>query len=115
MEEEKTGLTVSKEMLEALGYTVHTAGNGQEAIAAYQGKRNTIDLVILDMVMPGISGSETFDRLRTINPEVRVLLSSGYSLNGEAQHIMERGCNGFLQKPFQIEKLSQKIRETLGT
>ena len=64
--------------------------------------------------MPGISGSETFDRLRTINPAVKVLLSSGYSLNGEAQHIMERGCNGFLQKPFQIEKLSQKIRETLG-
>ena len=67
-------------------------------------KRNEIDLVILDMIMPGISGGETFDRLRAINPDVRVLLSSGYSINGEAKHIMERGCNGFIQKPFQSGK-----------
>jgi CheY-like chemotaxis protein len=76
-------------------------------------KGNEIDLVILDMIMPGISGGETFDRLREIDPDVRVLLSSGYSINGEAKTIMDRGCNGFIQKPFQLGKLSGKIREML--
>jgi PAS domain S-box-containing protein len=113
VEDEKMVLTVSKEMLESMGYRVHATGSGQEGIAVYMEKRNEIDLIILDMIMPGMSGSETFDRLREINPAVKVLLSSGYSLNSQAQHIMDRGCNGFLQKPFQIEKLSQKVREML--
>ncbi|MCX5815764.1 MAG: response regulator, partial [Proteobacteria bacterium] len=76
-------------------------------------KRNEIDLVILDMIIPGISGGETFDRLREINPDAKVLLSSGYSINGQAQEIMDRGCNGFIQKPFHLGKLSSKIREML--
>jgi CheY-like chemotaxis protein len=114
VEDEKIVLEVNREMLESMGYKVYAVGSGQEGIAVYLEKRNKIDLVILDMVMPGISGGEVFDRLRKINPGVKVLLSSGYSLNGEAQHIMDRGCNGFLQKPFQIEKLSRKVREMLG-
>jgi len=89
------------------------AGSGQDAIAVYMVKKEKIDLVILDMVMPGISGGETFDRLREINPAVRVILSSGYSINGQAQNIMDRGCNGFLQKPFRIEQLSAKVRQAL--
>ena len=81
-------LEVSRELLESLGYRVYAAGSGQEAIAVYMEKRNEIDLVILDMIMPGISGGETFDRLREINPEIRVLLSSGYSIErtGPADH-----------------------------
>jgi two-component system cell cycle sensor histidine kinase/response regulator CckA len=70
-------------------------------------------LVILDMVMPGMSGGETFERLREINPGQKVLLSSGYSINGRATEIMERGCDGFMQKPFNMIQLSQKIREIL--
>ena len=77
-------------------------------------KQKEIDLVILDMIMPGISGGETFDRLREINPGIKVLLSSGYSIEGQAKTIMDRGCNGFLQKPFQLEKLSRKVREMIG-
>ena len=113
VDDEKMVLEVSKELLMSMGYRVYAVGSGQEAIAVYMEKRNVIDLIILDMIMPGISGSKTFDRLREINPGVKVLLSSGYSLYGEAKHIMDRGCNGFLQKPFQIEKLSQKVREML--
>jgi two-component system, cell cycle sensor histidine kinase and response regulator CckA len=113
VDDEKIVLEVSREMLESVGYRVYAVGSGQEAIALFTGKRNEIDLVILDMIMPGISGGETFDRLREINPGIKVLLSSGYSLNGEAQTIMDRGCKGFIQKPFQIEKLSQKVREML--
>ncbi len=113
VDDEKMVLEVSKELLESLGYRVYAVGSGQEAIDLFMGKRSEIDLVILDMIMPGISGGETFDRLREINPGIKVLLSSGYSLNGEAQTIMDRGCKGFIQKPFQIEKLSQKVREML--
>jgi CheY-like chemotaxis protein len=80
----------------------------------YLEKGKAIDLVILDMIMPGLSGGETFDRFRAINPDIRVLLSSGYSIDGLARRIMDRGCNGFLQKPFRLELLSQKIREVLA-
>lgn len=107
-------LDVTRELLESLGYRVYVAGSGQEAVAIYMEKKDDVDLVILDMIMPGISGGETFDRLREINPEVRVLLSSGYSITGQAQDILDRGCNGFLQKPFHIGQLSGKIREILG-
>jgi len=113
VDDEKMVLEVSKEMLEFLGYRVFAVGSGQEALAVYLEKRNEIDLVILDMIMPGISGGETFDRLREFNSAIRVLLSSGYSINGEAKTIMDRGCNGFLQKPFQLEQLSGKVREVL--
>jgi CheY-like chemotaxis protein len=113
VDDESMVLEVCKNMLEFLGYQVYVAGSGQEALAVYMEKQKEIDLVILDMIMPGISGGETFDRLREIDPAVRVLLSSGYSINGQAQEIMNRGCNGFLQKPFRLEKLSLSGREVL--
>jgi len=115
VDDETIILDINRELLEAMGYQVHAAGSGQEAIAVYMGKKNDIDMVILDMVMPGLSGGETFDRLKEINPGVKVLLSSGYSLNIHAQEILDRGCRGFLQKPFRIEKLLQKVREVLNS
>jgi CheY-like chemotaxis protein len=115
VDDEKMILEVSKAMLESMGYRVYAAGSGQEAVAVYMEKQKEIDLVILDMIMPGIgiSGGETFDRLREINPGIKVLLSSGYSIHGKAQTIIDRGCNGFIQKPFSLEKLSRKIREMI--
>ena len=67
----------------------------------------------MDMIMPGLGGGETFDRLKRINPNVKVLLCSGYSINGQASKIMERGCDGFIQKPFNLKQLSAKIRDVL--
>jgi two-component system cell cycle sensor histidine kinase/response regulator CckA len=113
VDDEKMVLAVTRDLLESRGYNVYSAGSGQEAIAVYLEKRNAIDLTILDMIMPGISGSETFDRLREINPGIKVLLSSGYSIEGQAQEILDRGCNGFIQKPFQLAKLSRKVKELL--
>jgi PAS domain S-box-containing protein len=113
VDDEPAVLAVSKKILESLGYTVHGAGNGQEAIAFYREMKNDIDLVILDVIMPGLSGSEAFDRIRELNPSVKVILSSGYSLEGQAQQIMDRGCRGFIQKPFDIARLSRKVREVL--
>ena len=70
-------------------------------------------LVILDMIMPDMGGGETYDKLKEINPDIKVLLSSGYSINGQANEILNRGCNGFIQKPFNMVDLSQKIRKIL--
>lgn len=106
-------LAVARDMLKALGYHVFTAQGGKEALAIYGEKKESIDIVILDMIMPSMSGGETFDKLKAINSNVKVILSSGYSINGQATEIMQRGCNGFIQKPFNIKELSQKIREVL--
>jgi nitrogen-specific signal transduction histidine kinase/CheY-like chemotaxis protein len=106
-------IDVGKAILEELGYTVLLAKSGQEAVDVYAERMEEIDLVILDMVMPTVSGGETYDRLKEINPGIKVILSSGYSLNGQASGILERGCNGFIQKPFNVNELSKKIREVL--
>lgn len=106
-------LETSSEMLRMLGYNVITADSGQRAVDLYEGRKDTIDLVILDMIMPGLSGAATYDRLKEICPGVKVILSSGYSLDGEASHILERGCSGFIQKPFSMETLSKKVKEIL--
>ena len=104
---------IGKELIEKMGYKVITAKNGKEALAIYKTNHDHIDMVILDMIMPEMGGSETYDWMKSINPHVQVLLSSGYSVEGEAQEILKRGCNDFIQKPFRIEELSQKIREIL--
>jgi PAS domain S-box-containing protein len=104
---------VGRELLEAMGYEVLLARDGKEAIEIYRQNSGDIDVVLLDMVMPNMGGGETYDRMKEINAEVKVLLSSGYSIDGEAREILERGCDGFIQKPFDLRQLSGKIREVL--
>jgi two-component system cell cycle sensor histidine kinase/response regulator CckA len=105
---------VGGQLLEKLGYRALTAKSGREAITLYENNRADIDLVILDMIMPGMSGGETYDRLKEINSDIKVLLSSGYSINGQAEKILDRGCNAFIQKPFNIKELAKKVRQVLG-
>jgi len=114
VDDEAVNLEVTGDLLEILGYKVYNAGNGQEAVAVYMEKKDQIDLVILDMIMPGISGGETLELLREINPCLPILLSSGYSNNSQVEQLMKMGCKGFLQKPFHAEELSRKIREILS-
>jgi CheY-like chemotaxis protein len=113
VEDEELIADVSQEILEELGYKVFVAHSGNEAIATYSEKGNEIDLLILDMIMPGIGVEETFDTLKTMNPGVRVILSSGYSINNRVRDLIERGCNGFIQKPYNIGALSKKVSEVL--
>ena len=99
--------------MEQFGYKGLTTRRGKEAIEAYKKNKEQIDIVILDMVMPDMSGSVTYDSLKEIDLDIKVLLASGYSINGKATDIMDRGCNGFIQKPFKMKELSQKLREIL--
>ena len=70
-------------------------------------------MTLLDMTMPFMGGSETYDSLKEVNPDVKVLLTSGYSIDGQASEILERGCDGFIEKPFTINELSEKLRGVL--
>lgn len=114
VDDEEMVVDIGKEILEKLGYTVIPASGGSEATDKFRQHKNRIDLVILDMIMPDMSGSETFDNLKKINPDIKVLLSSGYSIDGQASEILNRGCNGFVQKPFNLKQISSKIREILA-
>jgi nitrogen-specific signal transduction histidine kinase len=111
VDDEDMIIEVGGAIIKNLGYQVWDAKNGKDAIEIYEKNHDKIDLVILDMVMPGMGGGEIYDRLKETNPDVKVLLSSGYSINGQATEILERGCNGFIQKPFNLLELSKKLRE----
>lgn len=113
VDDEEIILDVGRDLLKVMGCRVITARDGREAIEMYQKNQDDIDIVILDMTMPNISGSDTYDRMKEIKPDIKVLLSSGYSIDGQATDILNRGCNGFIQKPFTINKLSAAIRQIL--
>ena len=113
VDDEEIVVGVGKQMLERLGYSVLTAKNGLEAVDTYRNNQNTIGLIILDMIMPGLEAGDTCDRLRTLNPDVKVLLSSGYGLDQKTKGIIERGCSGFIQKPFNMKILEDKIGEIM--
>ncbi len=113
IDDEKLVLEVVAKMLNMLGYTVLTAESGNKAIEIFQAHHAQIDLVVLDMIMPEISGSLVYDRLREIRPDVAVILSSGYSIDGRARELLKRGCGGFIQKPYTIEQLAEKIQQVM--
>ncbi|HUU41744.1 MAG TPA: response regulator [Desulfatiglandales bacterium] len=113
VDDEDIIIEISQEMLEELGYKVLAARGGGEAIDIFKKSNNRIDIVILDMIMPDMGGGETYDQIKRINPDTKVLLSSGYSIDGQATEIMERGCDGFIQKPFSLEELSKALRGIL--
>jgi nitrogen-specific signal transduction histidine kinase/ActR/RegA family two-component response regulator len=113
VDDEQMIIDVGKEMLTQLGYKVLTAAGGIEALDVYRRNHESIDLLVLDMIMPDMEGGVTYDKIRDLNPNVKVLLASGYSIDGRASEIMKRGCNGFIQKPFNMKELSYKIRNIL--
>jgi PAS domain S-box-containing protein len=114
VDDEEAVLEVGEKLLKVMGYHVLTAREGREAIDVYKKHRETVDLVLLDIIMPNMKGGEVFDCLKEINPDIKVLLSSGYSIDGEASKILERGGKGFIQKPFDMERLSETIKAILG-
>jgi two-component system cell cycle sensor histidine kinase/response regulator CckA len=113
VDDEKTTIKVEELMLRKLGYQVTPALGGKEAVELYKEKMVDFDLVALDMIMPEMNGKDTYDALKKINPAVKVLLVSGYSQNKQIDELMDQGCHGFIQKPFDIVQLSQKLREVL--
>jgi two-component system cell cycle sensor histidine kinase/response regulator CckA len=115
VDDEDMIIDVGQEILEEMGYKVFLARSGKEAIETYVKNKHKIDMVILDMIMPDMGGGEAYDRMKEVDPNVKVLLSSGYSIEGQASDILARGCNGFIQKPFSVKQLSHTIRQVLDS
>ena len=112
-DDEDVVIDVGQQLLKKMGYKVLTARSGKQTVEICTKNKDEIDIVILDMIMPGMGGGETFDMLKEIKPDIKVLLSSGYSINSRAAEMLKRGCNGFIQKPFNIKELSKKLRDIL--
>ncbi|MGD0009378.1 MAG: response regulator [Terriglobia bacterium] len=109
VDDEPMVLAFVEEALKKLGYKVLTAVDGQQAGEVYSSHANQIDMVLLDMVMPGTTGLEVCRRLRRINPKVKVILSSGYSSGGVAREARLAGAMGFIGKPYSLEELSRAL------
>jgi two-component system cell cycle sensor histidine kinase/response regulator CckA len=113
VDDEEMIIDVGKSVLTNLGYRVIAVNNGYEAINIIRHNGYGIDLVLLDMIMPAMGGGKVFDQIRKLRPDLPVILSSGYSMNCQAEKIMNKGCNGFIQKPFTLSEISQKVRQIL--
>jgi len=114
VDDEEVIREVGQKLLGVMGYRVLIARNGKEAVEVYRKNQDDIDIVVLDMVMPGMGGVEAYDSMKEINPNIKVLLSSGYSIDSKTTEIMKRDCDGFIQKPFNMKELSGEIRKILG-
>jgi CheY-like chemotaxis protein len=113
VDDEPLIIDVGRNLLEHLGFKVLVAESGERAVELLRANRGRIDAVVLDMIMPGLSGAETFDRLHEIDPGIRVLLSSGYSIDSQAREILARGCSDFIQKPYDLKELSRKLHAVI--
>ena len=109
VDDEEIVIGVGRQMLEKLGFSVLTATSGKEAIDLYKMNKGKIGLVVLDMIMPGMGAGDTYNELQAFDPSIKVLLSSGYGVDEQTSEVLKRGCKGFIQKPFNMQALSEKI------
>ncbi|MBN2524962.1 MAG: response regulator [Deltaproteobacteria bacterium] len=113
IDDEEVVCAATEEMLKRLHYEVTSRPGGPEGIKFYRENWEQIGLVVLDMMMPEMNGSEVFEELRRINPDVDVVVSSGYSHNETARQLLQSGARGFIQKPFRLSDLFETISEIL--
>ena len=112
VDDEPLVLDVTRTQLEDLGFSVLTADGGKSSIECYEANANSIDLVLLDMTMPDLSGLQVLSRLRNLNPSVRVVMTSGYA-EDEIEDLADAGLSGFLRKPYTQSRLEQRVLDAL--
>ena len=113
VDDDRDFLTMAEEMLSACGYNVVSASSGMQALEIYRLDQGNIDIVLLDMIMPEMDGSRLFREIKKLNPGVRAVLCSGFSIDEQAREILSEGIEGYLQKPFQIRDLFRVISRIL--
>jgi CheY-like chemotaxis protein len=104
---------LTQEALEALGYTVKNAANGEEALTVFQDHGRDIALVLLDLNMPGMGGYKCLQELLALDPAVKVVISSGYTANGHGKGVESSGAMGFISKPYQLKELAVMMRKVI--
>jgi CheY-like chemotaxis protein len=113
IEDEESVSEIARDMLSGLGYTVYVAHDGREGVELYRTRQASIDLVLLDINMPVMSGQEAFEALRRIQPQLRIIIVTGYGKGVIDTPRFSSDVNGFVQKPFQLETLAFKVRKAL--
>jgi len=113
VDDEKTVRLVVSRMLKRLGYEVLIAADGREAVEIFSGQPAEIGCVIVDLAMAGMDGQQTFLALRQIRPDACILLASGFDEEEVSRRFTGQGFAGFIQKPFSVETLKQKLNEIL--
>ncbi len=114
VDDEASVREIARENLKSLGYRVITAKEGKTALSIYKSHYRDIDLVILDLIMPGLGGADTFEAMQDVNPQVKALITSGFNFNLSIQKMMNQGALGFIHKPYRIADISAKIDEILN-
>ena len=107
-------LDVGVRLLQKIGYKVLEAKDGHQAVDLFSKNKDRVDLVILDMKMP-FNGEKAFRKLREMKENIKILITSGWVEDYRVQKMIDQGCNGFIQKPFNLSVLSDKLRSILGT
>ena len=113
VDDEEAIRELGKNILGRFGYTVFMASDGETALEIYHENKKEISLVILDIIMPGMGGRICLEKLLKINPELRIIIASGYSTNGPSRKVLKAGAKGFIGKPYNINQLLKSVRETL--
>jgi len=114
VDDEKIMLDIESFMLQKIGFNTLKAINSAEACRLYEDKKEHIDIVVLDMLMPDEKGTATYKRLKKMNPDIRVLISSGLEKGGDVDEILNDGQNGFIKKPFKFEEFTCNIDTILS-
>lgn len=114
VDDEEMIIETGRALLKSMGYKVYEARKGERALQIYKKHGNDIDVVLLDLIMPGMRGEEVYGELIKMNPQAKVVIISGYADERTVQDVLRRGCRGFLQKPFNIKELSRVLDETMA-
>lgn len=115
VEDESMVSDLARKILERYGYTVLAAANGREALDLYEEKRNNISLVILDLNLPEIGGFQCLEKLRELDPKVKILVTTGHSIDEIEKRAIEAGARGVLLKPFSMKQILTAVRDVLGS
>lgn len=115
VDDEELICDLGKEIFQEAGYSVLTASNGREALELYEREPGRIALVVLDLIMPGMGGKQCLEELLRFDPEAKVLVASGYSMNGPTREALAVGARGFIPKPYDMRQLLQTVRDVLDT
>ena len=114
IDDEEIVINISKMMLKRLGYRVLTAYSGYEGLQLFEKNKSKIDLIISDLEMPNMNGNEVMDKLRKIDPQIKVILSSGALTDADEKDVMNKGFNGFIKKPYNMNTLFEKTTEIIN-
>jgi len=113
VDDEEAIRELAEDILTRFGYTVLMASDGETALEIYREKKEEINLVILDIIMPGMGGRKCLEELLKMNPKSRIIIASGYSINGPAKEVLEAGAKGFISKPYDMRGMLQTVRKIL--